>query len=148
MDGDDAQELAQTKVGVLTPEQLLPIIEATCTGLAALHKEAIVHLDIKPQNILMTKSGRICLADFGISSKMKDQRKGHSGSGTILYAAPEQLGGGECGVGSDIYAVGIMCYQLLTGAFPFDSRASAEIIMEYFRFGCRIGLSGISEPAL
>lgn len=137
MDGGDAQELAQSNGGILTGEQLLPIIEATCSGLSALHKEAIVHLDIKPQNILVTKSGRICLADFGISSKMKDQRKGHSGSGTILYAAPEQLQGRECGVGSDIYAVGMMCYQLLTGTFPFDSNSSADAILMWHSKGDR-----------
>lgn len=150
MDGGDVAELASSRGEVLSPKELLPVLESVCSALSALHKEAIVHLDIKPQNILLATDGRIRLADFGISSRMKDQRGGHSGAGTPWYAAPEQLDREVCGVGTDVYAVGMMTYRLLSGGFPFAKSATLEEIKQWHKKGKRkfLGVDPALRPIL
>ena len=76
------------------------------------------------------------LADFGISSSLKEQRGGHSGSGTLFHAPPEQMDGGQCDVRTDIYALGMMTGQLLSGRFPFALK-KAEEVQEWHRSGSR-----------
>ena len=139
MDGGDVAELASSRGEVLEFKEILPVLEAVCSALSALHKEAIVHLDVKPQNILLAKDGRIRLADFGISSRMKDQRDGHSGAGTPWYAAPEQLDR-EVWVGTDVYAVGMMTIDCSVENFPLrtmphskKSNAGTKKVNETFR---------------
>jgi len=123
-------------------DEAMPLDEAIdltcqlCDGLVKAHDANIIHRDIKPANVLLTKSGTAKLADFGISSRLRDQKGGHSGSGTLLYAPPEQIAGEKCDVRADLYAVGIMLHELLTGAFPFEAR-DMEAVRAWHRGGPR-----------
>ncbi|MBM74852.1 MAG: hypothetical protein CMK59_05590, partial [Proteobacteria bacterium] len=124
LDGGDVEELVASRGGKLSVDETLKIVDQALQGLSALHNEKIAHLDIKPANILLGKDGQAKLADFGISTRLKDQRGGGMGAGTPLYAPPEQIAGGECDVRADIYAVGMMIHELLSGGFPFEKTLS------------------------
>jgi serine/threonine protein kinase len=92
----------------------------------------MVHLDIKPQNVMVSKAGEVKLTDFGISRTIKEQLAARTEAqapvGTLCYMAPEQLRGEVCDRRTDIYAVGIMIYQLLMGNFPFPTATREEIV--------------------
>lgn len=87
-------------------------------AVAALHDAGRLHGDLKPSNILMTREGRLVVLDFGLSSPMLEQLVGRGFSGTLAYAAPEQLWGGELTAATDWYSVGVILYEALTGELP------------------------------
>ena len=98
MDGGDLDELLDSKGGKLEREEALRILRQVMAGLEALHDEKVAHLDVKPQNVLLSRLGAVKLADFGISSRLRDQRNSRLGAGTPEYAPPEQLDGRPCDV--------------------------------------------------
>lgn len=109
----------------LTPGEALAIIEPVLTGLAAAHAEGLVHRDIKPENILIDGRGRVLVADFGLARAVAESsHTTHSGKagavfGTIAYLSPEQVTKGYADARSDVYAVGTMLYEMLTGRPPY-----------------------------
>ena len=120
IDGEDLSSFLRSK-GVLQPNEAAAIIEQICKGLAAAHAEDVVHRDLKPQNILMDKRGRVCITDFGLARSFDDA--GHSRTGGVLgtprYMSPEQCRGEQADRRSDLYAVGLMMYEMLSGVVPF-----------------------------
>jgi tRNA A-37 threonylcarbamoyl transferase component Bud32 len=108
---------------------LLDVLE----GLQYAHSEGMVHRDVKPGNILLSKSGQAVLTDFGIAQIIGGTRYTVSGAlmGTLNYMSPEQGLEGECDSRSDIYSLGIVFYEILTGAPPFDADTPLAILMKH-----------------
>jgi serine/threonine-protein kinase len=116
----------------LTPEQSLDILEAVLSGLAAAHKAGIVHRDLKPENVLLADDGRIKIGDFGLArAATANTATGAALLGTIAYLSPELVTRGIADTRSDIYAVGIMLYEMLTGEQPFKGDQPMQIAYQH-----------------
>ena len=127
LDGFDLLKMLQDQ-GVLSIESTLSVLYQMSQGLAYSHAEGIVHGDIKPANCMVTSSGTVKIMDYGVCRCVKmqiDESEKGLIFGTPEYTAPEVLTGSPIHIGSDIYALGVMGYQLLTGACPFK-RGSIE----------------------
>ncbi len=113
--------------------EMLRIILDALHGLAYAHSEGIVHRDLKPANILLTKRGQAVLTDFGIAQIVGGTNYTVSGAlmGTLAYMAPEQGLEGTTGIHSDIYSLGIVFYEMLTGRPPFDADTPLAILMKH-----------------
>ena len=117
---------------ILTTEQTLDIMEAVLAGLAAAHKAGIVHRDIKPENVLLADDGRIKIGDFGLARAATSQTAtGAALLGTIAYLSPELVTRGIADTRSDIYAVGIMMYEMLVGEQPFKGDQPMQIAYQH-----------------
>ncbi len=118
--------------GFLTAGRALPIITQAAEALAVAHDAGIVHRDIKPANIMLDPSGRAKVADFGIAQISTETRMTQSGMlvGTPEYISPEQCHGEKLDGRSDIYALGITLYQLLSGRTPFDADTPAALVLQ------------------
>ena len=118
--------------GSLTAEQTLDITEAVLSGLAAAHKAGIVHRDLKPENVLLADDGRIKIGDFGLArAATANTATGAALMGTIAYLSPELVTRGVADTRSDIYAVGIMMYEMLTGEQPFKGEQPMQIAYQH-----------------
>jgi beta-lactam-binding protein with PASTA domain/tRNA A-37 threonylcarbamoyl transferase component Bud32 len=116
----------------LTPEQTLDILEAVLSGLAAAHKAGIVHRDLKPENVLLADDGRIKIGDFGLARAVSaNTATGQALLGTIAYLSPELVTRGIADTRSDIYAVGIMMYEMLAGEQPFKGEQPMQIAYQH-----------------
>ena len=123
IDGKDLTSLIREK-GRLSFEECADVIFQTCTALDAAHSEGVVHRDLKPQNIMVEKSGRIIVMDFGIARTM-EQGGGMTSTGALLgtpdYMSPEQVMGEHVDARSDLFTLGIIFYQLLVGQLPYKA---------------------------
>jgi beta-lactam-binding protein with PASTA domain/tRNA A-37 threonylcarbamoyl transferase component Bud32 len=118
--------------GKLTPEQTMDILEAVLSGLAAAHKAGIVHRDLKPENVLLADDGRIKIGDFGLArAASNNTATGQALLGTIAYLSPELVTRGVADTRSDIYALGIMTYEMLTGEQPYVGEAPMQIAYQH-----------------
>ena len=118
--------------GKLTPEQTIDIMEAVLSGLAAAHKAGIVHRDLKPENVLLADDGRIKIGDFGLArAASANTATGQALLGTIAYLSPELVTRGVADARSDIYALGIMMYEMLTGEQPFKGEQPMQIAYQH-----------------
>ena len=117
---------------VLTTEQTLDILEAVLGGLAAAHKAGIVHRDLKPENVLLADDGRIKISDFGLArAATANTATGAALLGTIAYLSPELVTRGVADTRSDIYAIGIMMYEMLVGEQPFKGDQPMQIAYQH-----------------
>ncbi len=129
--GITLRELLQ-EYGALTPEQTMDITEAVLGGLAAAHKSGIVHRDLKPENVLLADDGRIKIGDFGLArAASANTATGKALLGTIAYLSPELVTRGIADTRSDIYAVGIMMFEMLTGEQPFKGEQPMQIAYQH-----------------
>ncbi|TDW31478.1 Stk1 family PASTA domain-containing Ser/Thr kinase [Cryobacterium psychrophilum] len=118
--------------GKLTPEQTVDILEAVLSGLAAAHKAGIVHRDVKPENVLLADDGRIKISDFGLARAVNNNTAtGQALLGTIAYLSPELVTRGIADARSDIYALGIMTFEMLTGEQPYVGEAPMQIAYQH-----------------
>ncbi|WP_010524025.1 protein kinase [Nesterenkonia sp. F] len=119
------------KRGPMTPRLALTYAEAILQGLAAAHRAGLVHRDIKPENVLVSHDGRIKLADFGLARAATH----HSGTstlmGTVAYISPELLSGEGADERADIYAVGILLYEMLTGVQPYIGESPVRVAFQH-----------------
>ncbi|HEY6758409.1 MAG TPA: protein kinase [Baekduia sp.] len=129
--------------GVLRERGRLPVDEAvdwiaqSCRGLEYAHRHGLVHRDVKPANLLLSEAdGTIKLADFGIAKIASDESSiTQVGSvlGTAAYLAPEQAAGEEAGPASDLYGLGVVAYQLLSGRLPYEAQSLTELALKQQR---------------
>jgi TolB-like protein/Tfp pilus assembly protein PilF/predicted Ser/Thr protein kinase len=119
--GEDLRRLIR-KMGILSPGQAMPIARQVCEGLVEAHRLGVVHRDLKPSNIMIDEEGNARILDFGIARSLKE--KGITGEGVIIgtpeYMSPEQVEGKDVDRRSDIYSLGVILYEMLTGRVPFE----------------------------
>jgi eukaryotic-like serine/threonine-protein kinase len=129
----DGESLAQSirRRGPIPAEESIPIFKQALRGVAAAHRAGIIHRDLKPANLMLTKDGIVKVMDFGIA-----KRQGATGAtqvstsvGSPLYMAPEQILGRAVDCRTDVYALGITLYELLTGQRPFNPRGKPEYLV-------------------
>jgi eukaryotic-like serine/threonine-protein kinase len=124
--------------GVLYVDRAIIIAHDVALGLGAAHRRGIVHRDVKPQNVLIGKDGSIKLTDFGIVSMYQDLKADRITTtgmtlGTVQYFAPEQAQGEIVSPAADVYALGIVMYEMLTGRTPFDGNSPVAIAMQHIK---------------
>ncbi|MBD8218755.1 Stk1 family PASTA domain-containing Ser/Thr kinase [Microbacterium sp. CFBP 13617] len=116
----------------LTVDQTLTIMDAILSGLAAAHRAGIVHRDVKPENVLLAEDGRIKIGDFGLArATTANTASGAQLMGTIAYLAPELVTRGTADARSDIYSLGIMLYEMLTGEQPYKGEQPMQIAYQH-----------------
>ena len=130
VDGEDLASLLR-RIGRLPADKGVEVARQLCAGLAAAHDRGVLHRDLKPANIMIDGSGRARLTDFGIAgaaSTGEDVR-----AGTPAYMAPEQLSGREVTVKSDLFALGLVLYEVFTGRRAFDAPTIADLVKQHER---------------
>lgn len=129
VDGETLLEILAS--GPIQPAASAAIASEICRALEAAHKNGIVHLDVKPANVLVSREGRVKVADFGIAALLGGRGIGRA---TLAYASPEQLTGGVVDEKSDIFSLGCVLYEMLTGKSPFmaaTGSGSVKKVLEY-----------------
>jgi len=121
--------------GKLTPKETIPIIEQVCRALDAAHAEGVIHRDLKPQNIMRDKNGRVVVMDFGLARSLGESGMTQTGAivGTLEYMSPEQAMGSQLDQRSDIFSVGLIFYELLTGKVPYEADTAIASLMKRTR---------------
>src|SRR5579883_496423 len=137
VEGTDLRRYLRSR-GVLAIDRAIIIAHDVALGLGAAHRRGIVHRDVKPQNVLVGRDGSIKLTDFGIASVYKDinaERLTTTGMtlGTVQYYAPEQAQGEIVSPAADVYALGIVMYEMLTGRTPFDGDTPVAVAMQHIQ---------------
>ncbi len=127
VDGEDLSSLLQ-RIGRLPADKALDTSRRICAGLAAAHAKGVIHRDLKPQNIMMNRRGEVLIMDFGLAA-VADQLAGpEARNGTPAYMSPEQLKGTEVTSRSDIYALGLVLYEIFTGRRPYVANTARQLI--------------------
>ncbi len=124
--GMTLEQMLQTSGQPLPADRLCDIISQTCRGLQAIHDTGLVHRDIKPSNIFVLDFNSVKLIDFGIAHLVNGETATGL-KGTVSYMSPEQISGRECSPASDIFALGVVCYEALCGQKPFSGRNTDEL---------------------
>jgi serine/threonine-protein kinase len=121
--------------GWVDVEEAVPIVEQACEGLYYAHRNGVVHRDVKPGNLLRAREGEVKLADFGIAKATEQSSITQVGSvlGTAAYLAPEQARGEEAGPAADLYALGVVTYQLISGRLPYEAASLTELALKQQR---------------
>ncbi len=121
--------------GWVEVEDAVAIVEQACEGLYYAHRHGVVHRDVKPGNLLRSREGEVKLADFGIAKATEQSSITQVGSvlGTAAYLAPEQARGEEAGPRADLYALGVVSYQLLAGRLPYEATSLTELALKQQR---------------
>ena len=127
VEGEDLASLLR-RIGRLPREKAAQIARQLCSGLGAAHDRGILHRDLKPANVMLDDRGQVRITDFGLAGHAAELGRGRSTAGTPAYMAPEQLVGGGVTRKSDLYALGIVLYELFTGRRPYRSRSRAELL--------------------
>jgi serine/threonine protein kinase len=131
IEGQSCAEILRDDGWVEVPEAL-SIIEQACEGLDYAHRHGVVHRDVKPGNLLRSSEGEVKLADFGIAKATEQSSITQVGSvlGTAAYLAPEQARGEEAGASADLYALGVVTYQLISGRLPYEASSLTELALK------------------
>jgi beta-lactam-binding protein with PASTA domain len=134
--------------GRLEPAQTAEVVRQTLQALDHAHRQGIVHRDIKPENILVTTEGVVKVADFGLARAYAEGRQTQAGTvtGTVQYLAPEQIRGEPADPRSDLYSLGIVSYELLTGKLPFTGETAMSIA--YKHLSGRVPMPSAAVPSI
>jgi eukaryotic-like serine/threonine-protein kinase len=138
VDGDDLRTLLRRE-GKFSPKETISVIEQVCRALDSAHAEGVIHRDLKPQNIMRDKNGRIVVMDFGLARSLGEAGMTQTGAivGTIEYMSPEQALGSQLDQRSDIFSVGLIFYELLTGKAPYEADTAIASLMKRTREDAR-----------
>jgi serine/threonine-protein kinase len=128
VDGQSCAEILRDE-GHLGPDEAVDILTQACRGLEYAHRNGVVHRDVKPGNLLRSRDDVVKLADFGIAkaAEQSDITKVGSVVGTAAYLSPEQARGEPAGPASDLYALGVVSYQLLAGRLPYEAASLTDL---------------------
>src|SRR6266403_952242 len=131
VEGRDLRKLLLDQ-GKLSAEQAVEIIRQVCLALEAAHSAGVIHRDLKPQNIMQDKQGRILVMDFGVARSLESGGMTQTGAlmGTIEYMSPEQAMGKQLDARSDLFAVGLIFYELLTCKLPFKAETAVASLLK------------------
>lgn len=135
VEGDDLKKVIRT-YGALSVERALNLAVGICAGIGFAHRARIVHADIKPQNILLTSNDDVKITDFGIAQALSDTQPAQRQSvvwGSPHYFAPEQARGEKPTAASDVYSIGIVMFEMLTGRLPYVGTNQQELAMAHIR---------------
>ncbi|HEX6904433.1 MAG TPA: tetratricopeptide repeat protein [Thermoanaerobaculia bacterium] len=151
MDFVDGRSLAQriAERRRLPPEEAAAIARQIAAALAAAHEAGVVHRDLKPGNVLIEDSGRAAIGDFGVARSLAGSGLTLPGMvvGTLDYLSPEQARGEEVDGRTDLYALGIILYEMLTGELPFAGGSQAEVLAQRITGSARdLGTAGVTVP--
>ena len=132
VDGMTLREYLNERGGKLTSRETVHFISQILKALDHAHRNGVVHRDIKPQNIMLLDNGQLRMMDFGIAriSRAENQLSGGKAMGSVHYISPEQAKGDETDFTSDIYSVGVMMYEMLSGHLPFDADDVVEVAIK------------------
>lgn len=119
--------------GHLTVKEATSIAIQVSAGLEVAHNNQIVHRDIKPQNIMISREGKVKVTDFGIAKATTSQTTTSSAMGSVHYASPEQARGGYVDHRSDIYSLGVVLYEMVTGRVPFDGDTAVAVAVKHLQ---------------
>ena len=121
-----------SRKGKLTTKETIGISLQVAQGLAAAHANHIVHRDVKPQNIMISREGKVKVTDFGIARAITDETTNmYTAMGSVHYISPEQARGGYCDERSDIYSLGITMYEMVTGRVPFEGDNTVAVAVAH-----------------
>jgi eukaryotic-like serine/threonine-protein kinase len=131
VEGQDLRSLILEK-DKFPPEEAVEIIQQVCRALEAAHSVGVIHRDLKPQNIMRDKTGRILVMDFGMARTVEGDGMTQSGAlvGTMEYMSPEQALAGNLDQRSDLFAVGLILYELLTGKMPYKAESALASLIK------------------
>jgi len=149
VDGEDLASLL-LRIGRLPPDKALETARKLCAGLAAAHDRGVIHRDLKPQNIMINKRGEVVIMDFGLAA-IADQLSGPEvRNGTPAYMSPEQLKGAGVTAKSDLYALGLVLYELFTGKRPYEASSLQQLIdlQDSVRFTNMTSVAADIDPAV
>lgn len=121
------------KKGALEYKEAVSIAIQMAQGIEAAHKHNIVHRDIKPQNIIISKEGKVKVTDFGIAKATSSNTINSAAMGSVHYISPEQARGGYSDYKSDIYSFGITLYEMITGRVPFDGETNVAVALQHIQ---------------
>jgi serine/threonine-protein kinase len=127
VDGEDLASLLR-RIGRLPQDKAIEIARQLCAGLAAAHAKGVLHRDLKPANIMLDGRGQVVITDFGLAGLNNQIQGADIRSGTPAYMSPEQLTGKEVTAKSDLYALGLVLYEIFTGKRAFTAEALAELV--------------------
>jgi hypothetical protein len=127
VDGEDLSSLVR-RIGRLSTDKATEIARQTCAGLAAAHDRGVIHRDLKPANLMLDSAGRIRITDFGLAGIAATIPGAEVRAGTPAYMAPEQLAGKEVTFKSDLYSLGLVLYEILTGKRAFEAATLPELM--------------------
>jgi hypothetical protein len=150
IDGEDLGSLLR-RIGKLPEQKALELTHEICAGLAAAHGVGIVHRDLKPANIMIDGRGRARVTDFGLAAAEEDIAHSGEMAGTPAYMAPEQLRGGQVTAKTDLYALGLILYEMFTGKRYSEAKASNASSATRDRSATRSTLSDLTknlDPAI
>ncbi|HEX8495621.1 MAG TPA: Stk1 family PASTA domain-containing Ser/Thr kinase [Actinomycetales bacterium] len=120
--------------GALSAREALDVLEPVLDALAAAHRAGIVHRDVKPENVLLAQDGRVKVADFGLARLVSTSTVASATGvllGTVSYLAPEQVERGIADARSDVYACGVLLFEMLTGSKPFDGETALQVAYQH-----------------
>src|SRR5437667_1135820 len=127
VDGEDLASVVR-RIGRLSPDKATEIARQICAGLAAAHERGVIHRDLKPANIRLDGAGKIRITDFGLAGIAASIQGEEARAGTPAYMAPEQLAGKQVTTRSDIYSLGLVLYEILTGQRAFEASTLRELV--------------------
>ncbi len=132
VEGITLKEYIERK-GRLSHKETISIAIQMCSGIGAAHASGIIHRDIKPQNIIISKDGKVKVTDFGIAKAITSNTVSTNAMGSVHYTSPEQARGGFSDQRSDIYSIGITLFEMVTGQVPFDGETTVEVAMKHLQ---------------
>jgi serine/threonine-protein kinase len=127
VDGEDLSSLIR-RIGRLPQDKAIEIFRQICAGLSAAHERGVVHRDLKPANLMLDGAGKIRVTDFGLAAVAATIQGAEVRAGTPAYMAPEQLAGKEVTIKSDLYSLGLVMYEVLTGKRAFDAATLPDLL--------------------